>query len=120
MSEKLEEEFGAALGAMVVASLLLTAWLVAKLVEVVVRAWIIAPRNRLLWVATAVCVVLAALVALRAGEVLALNLLAGTALGALLLVSKGIDICYDTLLQRALTVDTLRHEVLHEPWFQLT
>jgi hypothetical protein len=119
MSSRQDDELGAALGAVVVVSILITAWLLSKALEMVIRVWMVDPRNRLLWWTTGIALVMVLLLALTAGQVPVVNALTGLAVTALLLVCKALDMYYDTLLQQQLTRGGVIHDVLQEPWFQV-
>ncbi len=117
MSDRMAEEAGAAFGVLLVVGLIVTIWLLSKMVEMVVRVWMIDPHNRVLRWATGIAVGMLLLCGLTGGQLAPINALAGLAVGALLLVCKILDVYYDTLLQREITKETVIHDVLHEPWF---
>lgn len=119
MSNREADEIGAALGVLVIVGILITAWLLSKALELVVRVWMIDPHNRLLWWTTGIALGMVLLLALTAGQVPVVNALTGLAVGALLLVCKALDMYYDTLLQQQLTRGSVIHDVLQEPWFQV-
>ncbi len=107
--------FAAALFAL--ALLLVLAWLLAQVVGLTVRTFILHPHNRPLQVAGVVALLALLLAALTGLQVPALNMLAGVAVLGLVGTAWAVDTYYDTMFKPALTRETFVHEVLEEPWW---
>lgn len=104
---------------LVVVGLVAMAWATVKAVEVIVRAFVIDPWNKALWVAAGGFLLAATLAASTAGQLPVLNALVLASGAVLLLVAKIVEIYHEQLLLQDWSKESLSHALLHEPWWSL-
>lgn len=104
---------------LVVVGLVAMAWATVKAVEVIVRAFVIDPWNKALWVAAGGFLLAATLAASTAAQVPVLNALVLATGAVLLLVAKIVEIYHEQLLLQDWSKESLSHALLHESWWSL-
>jgi hypothetical protein len=102
-----------------IVGLVAMAWVAVKVVELILRALVLDPQNKALWVAGGSVALSATLVLVTAGQSPALNAFAFASGAALLLVAKIIEIKHELLFLQPFNGDSFTQALLHEPWWSL-
>lgn len=117
MSSKAEDMFAQAAGALMAAALMAAIWIVIKSAEVVVRALMLDPKNRVLWVAILNALLWSIVCGLTHWQSTGFIAVFGTSLLVVVAVAKYIEMCHDRIFQRELSKEMLIDDILNRPWF---
>lgn len=102
-----------------VLAVLVLAWLCVKAFELVARVFVAHPRNRPLWIALGLLLILTLAAILTDGRSALLDALVGVSTLGLIATAKVVELYYDPRFQPELSGAQLVDDVLHRPWWQL-